>query len=208
MDPVKQLQKAVGADADGIIGKQTVRLVSRYYNLSPSQAAHFFGQIHVESAGFTVFEENLNYTTAQRLVQVFPKYFPTLYSAESYVGDPEQIANCVYSNRMGNGDKLSGEGWKYRGRGAIQITGKDNYSAFSRFLGSTEPLENPDCLSQNYAFLSAFWYFGYANLWEVAKHGVTNSIIEKVTKKVNGGTHGLDSRIKATMKYYSYVQNG
>lgn len=112
-DVVKLFQKSIGTNADGIIGKQTLKAASKYYNLSPSQAAHFFGQLYVESAGFEVFEENLNYS-AVRLCEVFPRIFTSLNVAKLYANNPELTANRIYADRMGNGDPKSGDGWKYR----------------------------------------------------------------------------------------------
>src|SRR5690606_24759483 len=126
---MKNIQKKVGTIPDGLFGRNTARAIMNYYKLSPTEAAHFLGQCYHETGGFKTFEENLNYS-AQRLLQVFPKYFPNSIVANSYAFKPKLIANRVYANRMGNGDEASGEGWKYRGRGAIQLTGKQNYEWF------------------------------------------------------------------------------
>lgn len=203
---IKQLQIAVGTKDDGVFGPNTLKAATKFFNLSPSQAAHFFGQIYVETAGFTCFEENLQYT-ASRLMQVFPAYFPTRELAEKYARIPESIANRVYANRMGNGEECTGDGWKYRGRGAIQLTGKENYRQFSQFLGSCEPVNLPDCVTTSYAFLAAFWFFGKNGIWEISSHGVTDQVIQKVTRKVNGGVNGLESRAEMTRKYYTMLKS-
>lgn len=201
---IKRLQEIVGVTADGIFGPNTLRASAAFYNLTPCQAAHLFGQLNVETAGFTRFVENLNYSAA-RLREVFPKYFTEL-EARQYAGKPQAIANRVYANRMGNGSEQSGNGWDYRGRGFIQLTGKANYSAFARFLGNSEPIHNPDCIIDRYAFAVALWYFSKNGIWDIAKKGVTDQIITQVTKKINGGTNGLASRKEKTLKYYGYLK--
>lgn len=201
-EQLKYLQKAVGTEVDGVFGPKTLKAAASFYNLTPCQAAHFFGQIDVETCGFKVFEENLNYSF-QGLLTTFPSYFGW-NDAQKYAGQPIQIANHVYANRLGNGPESSYDGWKYRGRGAIQITGKCNYESFADFLGNTEPITNPDCLVSSYAFLSAFWFFGKNKIWDVAKHGISEGDIKAVTRKVNGGCNCLESRIEKTKKYYNY----
>lgn len=201
---IQQLQRAVGVKDDGIFGPNTLRAAASFYGMSPSVAAHFFGQLNVESCGFTRFEENLNYS-ANGLLCTFPKYFDK-QSAKVYQYKPIEIANRAYANRMGNGPECSYDGWKYRGRGAIQLTGKSNYEAYAAYLGNNEPLINPDSVRDSYAFDTAFWYFGARNIWNVAKKGVSDDIIAQVTKKINGGTNGLESRIEKTKKYYNILK--
>ena len=153
---------------------------------SDEQTAMFLAQCGHESAGFTRLEENLNYS-AKSLYNVFRKYFPTIGIAEQYERRPEKIANLVYGSRMGNGSAETGDGWKYRGRGIIQITGKFNYRSLEYDTG-LEVVENPDLLLEvKNAVVSAFWYWDKHDL---AKH----SDIEIVTKKINGGLNGIDER--------------
>lgn len=207
MKQVRHLQQIVGSECDGLFGPKTLRASAKFFNLSLSQAAHFFGQISVETGKFTVFSENLNYTS-KRLVEVFPKYFPNICIASQYANQPVAIASKVYANRMGNGDEKSGDGYRYRGRGAIQLTGRKNYEAFSTFLGSSEPLGNPDCVEHKYSFLVALWYFSKADIWTIADQEVTDSTVEQVTRKINGGLNGLTMRKERTFTFYKMLCNG
>jgi putative chitinase len=160
---------------------------------TPEQQASFLGQCAHESANFTALTENLNYK-AESLCKVWPKRFPTLESAQPYHRNPEKIANKVYSSRMGNGDEASGDGWKYRGRGLIQLTGKSNYEAFGKAI-DVDVVSDPDLVETNiYAALSAGWFWSTNRLNDIA------SDITAVTKKINGGTHGLEDRIAKTEK--------
>jgi putative chitinase len=197
-------QKKIGVDTDGSFGPGTLKTAMKYYKLSAVRAAHFFAQTNHESGEFKAFSENLNYGL-KGLRGIFGKYFPTDALAAQYERKPEKIANRVYANRMGNGDEASGDGWKYRGRGALQLTGKDNYRAFSQYLGKPEILSNPDLVGTDYIFESAMWFFEKNKLWDICDRGVTDEAILAVTKKINGGTHGLDDRSRKTKKYYSIL---
>lgn len=204
MSAITELQTKLGITADGSFGPKTIKAAAKYFNLSNAQAAHFFGQCSHESAGFSVFVENLNYSE-QGLLKIFPKYFNAA-SAHDYARNPAKIANKVYANRMGNGDEASGDGWKHRGRGAIQLTGKENYTKFAASIGHPELLNNPDPVATLYAFESAKWYFDFRNIW--AKCGtVDDASITAVTKMVNGGTIGLAERKALTKKYYSWLSS-
>jgi len=152
----------------------------------------FIAQCAHESGGFTLLQENLNYG-AKGLTGTFHKYFPTEADAKPYERQPEKIANKVYANRMGNGDEHSGEGWKYRGRGLIQLTGKDNYRRFSHAAFDDDTiLDNPDLLLEPYyALHSACWFWNDKMLNDYAD---TQDLVT-MTKKINGGTIGLDDRI-------------
>ena len=160
---------------------------------TPERIASFLAQCGHESAGFTVLQENLNYS-ADGLNKIFKKYFPTLDSAQPYARKPEMIANRVYGGRMGNGDEASGEGYKFRGRGPIQLTGKDNYAACSDFLFQDDTLlQNPDMLlDPEYALHSACWFW-----WKNDLNNYADSAdLVTMTKRINGGTIGLEDRIK------------
>ena len=122
------LQKKIGVKPDGAFGPGTLKAAMAFYKMSPERAAHFFAQTGHETGEFKLFSENLKYS-ADGLKKVFSKYFPDDL-AKAYAHQPEKIANRVYASRMGNGDEKSGDGWKYRGRGALQLTGKSNYNAF------------------------------------------------------------------------------
>jgi putative chitinase len=133
---VRALQTKIGATPDGVFGPATMKAAMVFYKLSAVRAAHFFGQTSHETGGFRTFSENLNYSAAG-LKKIFKKYFNDL-TALAYARNPEKIANKVYGNRMGNGVEASGDGWKFRGRGALQLTGKSNYEAFAKYLGKPE----------------------------------------------------------------------
>ncbi len=166
---------------------------------TPLRLAHFLAQCAHESAGFTALEEKLSYS-ADRLKQVFPKYFPDNL-ADNYARQPEKIASRIYGNRMGNGDETSRDGYKYRGRGYIQLTGKDNYNAFAQSIND-DILNNPDWVATKYPLLSAAWFWDTRSLNQLADEGSGDEVVTKITKKVNGGLNGLDDRIQYFKKYY------
>mgnify|MGYP000872104522 FL=1 len=201
---LKTLQTKLGLTADGAFGPGTMKAAMKLYNLTPERAAHFFAQTGHETGDFKVYNENLNYS-AQGLQGIFGKYFPGNLE-ESYARQPEKIANRVYASRMGNGDEASGDGWKFRGRGAIQLTGKDNYTQFSKHINKPEILTNPDIVSTDYSFESALFFFDKNKLWSICDEGVNEATILALTKRVNGGTHGLEDRKAKTLKYYGYVK--
>ena len=198
------LQTKLGIAADGAFGPGTIKAAMAYYKMTPERAAHFFAQTAHESGGFKAFSENLNYS-AQGLQGIFGKYFPGNLE-ESYARKPEKIANRVYASRMGNGDEASGDGWKYRGRGALQLTGKSNYQAFADYLKNPEIMSNPDLVSTEFAFESAIFFFDKNSLWSICDKGVNKDSILALTKRINGGTHGLADREEKTFKYYTYVK--
>lgn len=169
----------------------------------PKRLSNFLGQCAHESANFTVFTENLNYS-AKGLLSTFPKYFKTQADADAYARKPEKIANRVYANRMGNGSEISGDGYKYRGRGALQTTGKDNYKALGDFLG-VDLVNTPDLVATTYPLASAAFFFKSNNLWTICDGGTDVDTITKLTKRVNGGLNGLGHRIKETQKFYKIL---
>tara|TARA_B100000508_G_scaffold104029_1_gene82334 strand:- start:1356 stop:2066 length:711 start_codon:yes stop_codon:yes gene_type:complete len=202
-----EFQRKIGVNADGAFGKVTLNAAARYYEMSNERAAHFFAQCGHESGGFRLFSENLNYSKSG-LRRVFRKYFPTDALAAQYARKPEMIANRVYGNRMGNGNEQSGEGWKYRGRGAIQLTGKNNYTGFSRYMKDPKILSDPDIVATQYSFESAMYYFNENNLWAIADRGINDSTIRTITKRINGGYNGLADRISKTHKFYKWLEEG
>lgn len=155
--------------------------------ITKPQQAMFLAQYGHETQGYTRLSENLNYS-ANGLVNVFRKYFPTLLLAKQYERKPQAIANKVYANRMGNGSEASGDGWKYKGRGLPHVTGKDNYGKFQEWLG--KPIE-PEELSTDLslAVKAGVWYW-------VANGLASLGSVEKVTVRINGGTNGLEERCK------------
>ena len=168
-------------------------IVEKFNMTNPLRLAHFLAQAAHESGNFKFLKENLNYS-ADSLLKVFPKYFKDKATADKYARKPEMIANRVYASRMGNGDEASGDGFKFRGRGYIQLTGKDNYRAFSNFIGE-DCVANPDLVSDKYPLVSASWFFDKNNLWTICDKGATDDVVLAVTKRVNGGTHGSLDRI-------------
>jgi putative chitinase len=198
------LQEKCGLTPDGKWGPGTFKAAAAYFKLSGARAAHFFGQCNHETGNFKAFSENLNYSD-KGLNGIFKKYFPTIASTAGYARKPEKIANKVYANRMGNGNEASGDGYKYRGRGAIQLTGKANYQAFATHIGRPDVMTNPDIVSTELAFESALFFFEKNNLWAVCDKGLNNAVITAVTKKVNGGTHGLDDRIAKTQTFAAWI---
>jgi len=177
--------------------------IAKFELNTPLRLAHFLAQAGHESGGFKLVNENLNYG-AKGLLGIFKKYFPTEVKAKEYERKPEKIANLVYGSRMGNGAETTGEGYKFRGRGYIQLTGKDNYKAFDAVV--TESIvDNPDLVATKYPLLSAAWFFHKNGLHKIADKGATDAVITEVTKRVNGGTIGLADRIKHFKEYYALL---
>jgi putative chitinase len=198
------LQQKIGVTADGAFGPGTLKAAAAFYKLSPNRAAHFFAQTAHESGNFKAFSENLNYS-AKGLRGVFRKYFPTDALANAYARQPMKIANRVYANRMGNGPESSGDGWKFRGRGALQLTGHDNYQAFANYINRPDVMTNPDLVAGELCFESALWFFDRNKLWGICDQGVSDGAILALTKRINGGTHGLDDRKLKTKKYATWL---
>ena len=170
---------------------------------NPLRLAHFLAQCGHESGGWKATSENLNYSS-KGLLGIFPRYFtPAL--AEQYARKPEAIASRVYGGRMGNGVEATKEGYKFRGRGYIQLTGKDNYSAFDKFVPE-EILSNPDLVATKYPLMSAAWFFNKNGLWSICDKGADQGTVTAVTKRVNGGTIGLPDRIKHFNEYYNLLK--
>ena len=202
---LKSLQEKIGVPADGAFGPGTLRAAMKFYKFTPARAAHFFAQTAHESGDFKAFSENLNYG-AKGLLGIFKKYFPTEAKAAEYERKPEKIANLVYANRMGNRDEASGDVYKFRGRGALQLTGKDNYKAFADYMKQPEIMDNPDLVATKYSFESAIFFFDKNKLWSICDQGINDAAILALTKRINGGTHGLEDRKQKTYKYYEYVK--
>jgi putative chitinase len=199
MNPITALQTKCGITADGAWGPGTFNAAMKHYGLTKNRAVHFFAQTHHETGAFKAFVENLNYS-ADGLQKTFKKYFPTPASASAYARNPEKIANKVYAGRMGNGPESSEDGYRYRGRGALQLTGKDNYKAFSIYCKRPDVMTNPDLVATELAFESAMFFFERNGLWAICDRGIGDATITAVTKKINGGTNGLDDRIVQTKK--------
>ncbi len=197
-----KLEKLKGHIPDAVIA-QIPDTAAKFEINTPLRLAHFLAQCGHESGGFRLTKENLNYS-AKGLNGTFKKYFPTLDSAVPYERKPDKIANKVYGGRMGNGPESSGDGAKFCGRGYIQLTGKDNYTAFGKSINE-DMSSNPDKVASSYALLSAAWFFNKNGLHKMADGGSTDTVVTSITKRVNGGTIGLEDRIKHFKEYYSLL---
>ena len=196
------LDKLKGHIPDSVIA-QLPDTIAKFELNTPLRLAHFLAQAGHESGGFRAVNENLNYG-AKGLRGIFGKYFKDDATAKAHERKPEKIANVVYANRMGNGSTASGEGWKFRGRGYIQLTGKDNYTAFGKAINE-DIISNPDLVATKYALLSAAWFFHKNGLHKIADKGATDAVVTLVTKRVNGGTIGLADRIKHFKEYHALL---
>jgi len=197
-----KLQNLKGHVPDAVIA-MIPDTAAKFQINTPLRLAHFLAQCGHESGGFRLTKENLNYS-AKGLNGIFKKYFPTLESAASYERKPEKIANKVYGGRMGNGPEASGDGAKFCGRGYIQLTGRDNYTAFGKSIGE-DVTANPQVVAEKYALLSAAWFFNKNGLHKMADGGASDAVVTSITKRVNGGTIGLDDRIKHFKEYYNLL---
>ena len=168
-------------------------IVEKFNITNHLRLSHFLSQCAHESGNFKFLTENLNYS-ADGLLKIFPKYFKDKATADAYARKPEKIGSRVYANRMGNGDEASGEGFKLRGRGYIQLTGKDNYKQFGAFVGE-DLVANSDLVATKYPLTSAAFFFDKNKLWDICDKGDTPEVVTLVTKRVNGGTHGLEDRL-------------
>ena len=197
------INKLKGHVPDAVIA-QIPSVMSTFKIDTALRLSHFLAQCGHESAGFKAVQENLNYG-AKGLLGIFKKYFPTEAKALQYERRPEKIANLVYGGRMGNGPETSGDGYKYRGRGYIQLTGKDNYTAFGKAINE-DIATTPDVVATKYPLLSAAWFFNKNGLHKIADKGATDAVVTEVTKRVNGGTIGLADRIKHFKEYYNLLK--
>lgn len=197
------INKLKGHIPDAVIA-QLPDTIAKFELNTPLRLSHFLAQAGHESGGFKAVNENLNYG-AKGLLSIFKKYFPTEEKAKLYERKPEKIANLVYGSRMGNGAEASGEGFRFRGRGYIQLTGKDNYKAFDAVVAESI-IDNPDLVATKYPLLSAAWFFHKNGLHKIADQGATDAVVTSVTKRVNGGTIGLTDRIKHFKEYYNLLK--
>ena len=194
-----KLDKLKGHIPDAVI-QMIPDTAAKFEINTPLRLAHFLAQCGHESGGFKATQENLNYS-AKGLMGIFKKYFPTEVIANAYQRNPQKIANKVYASRMSNGDEASGDGYKFRGRGYIQLTGRANYTEFGKAIGE-DIATNPDVVSGKYALLSAAWFWSKNGLNKLADGGATDPVVTSITKRVNGGTIGLADRIKHFKEYY------
>jgi putative chitinase len=197
-----KLDRLVGHIPQAVIN-QIPDTAARFGITSSLRLAHFLAQCGHESGGFRAVSENLNYS-AKGLLGIFRKYFTNVNLAMQYERKPEKIANRVYGGRMGNGPEASGEGFKFRGRGYIQLTGKENYKAFDQTVGE-DIIANPDLVATKYPLASAAFFFKRNNLWAICDRGASADVVTSVTKRVNGGTIGLADRQKHFNEYYKLL---
>jgi len=197
-----KLEALKGHIPDAVIA-QIPDTAAKFNITNPLRLSHFLAQCGHESGGFRAVSENLNYS-AKGLLGTFPKYFNATTAAQ-YERKPEMIASRVYGGRMGNGDESTKEGFKFRGRGYIQLTGKSNYTNFTKFIGE-DCIANPDLVATKYPLASAAFFFDSNKLWSICDLGSSDDVVTKVTKRVNGGTIGLADRIKHFKEYYSLLK--
>jgi putative chitinase len=195
------LSRLAGKVPDAVIA-QIPAVAEKFSINTVLRLAHFLAQCAHESGNFKATQENLNYS-ADGLRKIFGKYFPGDL-ADSYARQPQKIASRVYANRMGNGDEASGEGYTYRGRGYIQLTGKTNYQSLAK-TGIDDVVAQPDLVATQYPLLSAAWFWQTRNINNDADQGAGDAAILAVTKKVNGGTNGLDDRTALFKSYYALL---
>jgi len=196
------IEKLKGHIPDAVLAQ--IPETAKKFNITNNlRLAHFLSQCGHESGNFKAVSENLNYS-ADGLKKIFGKYFPGNLN-ESYARQPEKIAARVYASRMGNGDETSKEGFKFRGRGYIQLTGKANYTNFTKFIGE-DCIANPDLVATKYPLASAAFFFDSNKLWAICDKGADDATVTAVTKRVNGGTIGLPDRIKHFKEYYNLLK--
>jgi putative chitinase len=200
---MKMLQEKCGCTPDGAFGPNTARAIARQYELTPERAAHLLGQSSHESGGFKRVKESLFYSTPERIQKVWPTRFKTVEDAKPYARNPDGLAGKVYAGRMGNINEA--EAAKFVGRGFLQCTGHTNYILFAKEMDKPEVLDDPSLLENTYAFDSAVWFFTHNNLFDLADEGVTDEMIKKITRRVNGGYHGLDDRKTQTHKIFRWL---
>ena len=198
-----KLEKLKGHIPAAVIA-QIPDTAARFGITTPLRLAHFLAQCGHESGGFTAVRENLNYK-APGLMKIFKKYFPNAKIALQYEKKPDKIANLVYANRMGNGPESSGDGFNYRGRGYIQLTGKSNYQLFDKTVPE-DITSNPDLVATKYPLASAAFFFNNNKLWTICDRGADSATVTSVTKRVNGGTIGLADRQKHFNEYYNLLK--
>ncbi len=197
-----KLDRLKGHIPDAVIA-QIPDTAAKFNITNNLRLAHFLAQAGHESGGWRAVNENLNYSS-KGLLAIFKKYFTPELAAQ-YAKKPEKIANRVYGNRMGNGTEASGDGYKFRGRGYIQLTGKDNYTAFDKSVPE-DILANPDLVASKYPLMSAAWFFNTNKLWTICDRGADDATVTAVTKSVNGGTIGLADRVKHFREYYNLLK--
>jgi putative chitinase len=200
---LKLLQQKCGCSPDNSFGPNTARAIAKYFNLSPARGAHLMGQASHESGGFKRTRESLYYSSPERIQAVWPSRFPTVEDAEPYAKNPTGLAGKVYAGRMGNENEAQAS--LYIGRGFLQLTGRNNYRAFASDMSLPKVMTDPDLVADTYAFETALWFFHKNALFKIADEGVSDGVIKRITKRVNGGHHGLEDRINQTRKIHTWL---
>ena len=198
-----KIENLKGHIPDSVIA-QIPETAAKFNITNNLRLAHFLAQCGHESGGFRAVQENLNYS-AKGLATTFRKYFISEAAAGPYARNPQKIASKVYGGRMGNGPESTGDGYKFRGRGYIQLTGKDNYTRFAKFIGE-DTVNNPDLVATKYPLASAAFFFDSNKLWAICDKGADAATVTAVTKRVNGGTIGLPDRIKHFKEYFALLK--
>ena len=191
-----------GKIPDSVIS-QLPETIAKFNITNVLRLAHFLAQCGHESGGFRDVEENLIYS-AQRLRVVFPKIF-TGNLSETYARNPMKTASKAYANIIGNGDEASGDGYRFRGRGFIQLTGRANYKSFAGYIGE-DTVSNPDLVATKYPLASAAFFFSLRKIWPICDGGATVDVVTSVTRKVNPGLVGLQERINHFNEYYTLLK--
>lgn len=208
---LRNLQQRCGCTPDGQFGPNTAKGIMKHYDLSRNRAAHFLGQVCIESMSFQAVEENLNYSV-ERLMEKFGRYFKSRADAKPYARNPQALANYVYmdkfrgaKNKLGN--TRPGDGWAFRGRGFLQITGRANVRKFASDMRLPDVMDEPQLIASHYPMESALWYFNKRRgLWKICDEGVNKDTCKRVTKKVNGGYNHLDERTDQTFRIYEWLK--
>ena len=208
---LRNLQQKCGCTPDGQFGPNTAKGIMEYYEFSHNRAAHFLGQVCIESINFQAVEENLNYSV-DTLMKYFGRYFQTRADAKPYAKNPKALANYVYmdknrSEKTKLGNTQPGDGWIFRGRGFLQITGRANTRKFASDMRLPEVMDEPHLIASHYPMESALWYFNNRRgLWKICDEGVSEDTCTRVTKKVNGGYNHLNERIEKTFRIYEWLK--
>lgn len=205
-EAMELLQAKCGVVADGAFGPNTARAICNHYELSPKRGAHILGQASHESGGFKRTKESLYYSTPERIQAVWPTRFKTVDDARPFAKNPEALAGKVYKRKeLGNLTEM--DAIDYIGRGYLQVTGKANYRSFASDMRLPDVMDNPSLLETDYAFESALWFFRANNLLTICDEGVSDEVIRRISRKINGGYHGLAHRQEETKKIYGWLND-
>ncbi|QQT26812.1 glycoside hydrolase family 19 protein [Sphingobacterium spiritivorum] len=202
IESIKYIQNFVCANPDGILGNETLTKFQCRFNVpTKAMVAHFFGNMIHESGDFTIVSENMYYTKVATLRKTWPSRFTSDELAKQFLRSPEKLGNFVYDGRMGN---AKGEGYKYRGRGWMQLTGKDMYELFSKYIGE-DCVNNPDLVATKYPLESAVFMFTQKRLWGLVST-VSEEDIKVIRRRVNGGLIGIDKVIPLVQKIFNMMR--